>query len=417
MLDLDCHVKIHDILQARADGSIDHVYIDQFDKANQSCPVCKEIFSNISRYSIITDLRNLSENVARLISVIGHKISVFGKRLSYHETLLRDTFTGFLQEIRPNPLSAPMNRQMIQERCRGLAEVQADITETKGTSPHLQLLDRVWLTLYQEKLVVPIENNLSSLQKSLNNDLILGKFNFQFKLRFDLLFYRCRHSFLAELLRISKFLITLEDPSYQTRILAESLRRTVIVHATENIDGLHSGIAECEPKFLACLEVEMRLLQLSFYCLMKKATRLSCLQSTDSGQLSSILGTEISLQDRKDQVQVRLDTDASLKRAFSLCRRFPRTAGNYRQQAEALEDSICTSLNPGPIFTAETRVVEQAWQGCRFARLSRCNNHHLYPTANFEDCPECGVEKSAPEEPDYEQYLFEDNFLNWMRNR
>jgi hypothetical protein len=134
------------------------------------------------------------------------------------------------------------------------------------------------LTHLEEELVVPIEESLRLLQEYFNNDSIMEKFTFQFGIRFDLLFYRCRFALLVELLRMSEYLVTLKDPSYQTRVLAESLCRAVINLGRENIQLLNGVIGECELKTLSCAEVELRLLQLSIHCLVLRANKMDCLK-------------------------------------------------------------------------------------------------------------------------------------------
>jgi hypothetical protein len=288
-------------------------------------------------------------------------------------------------------------------------------------------------------LVLPVESDLQTLRKFCKNDSITKKYNLQFAIRFDLLFYRCRHSFLQELLNISAYLATLKDPSYQTKVLAESLCRAVVKLGTENIQELGHTIEMCEEKKLPCVEVELRLLQLSVHCLVKRARRMDCLRGktvAENAKIVRVNGQEsfnspgkglgraeytvhdaantLLHKDALEKPNLSLDTESSLTRIFELGQRYPRSAGKYTKQAGGIKSSLNNGLRPGPIFTEEARVAERAWGDCKV--VTQCGNGHPYPEVVFEECPECGYEKVPTKEPDYEAYLSEDKFLAWMRN-
>lgn len=243
-----------------------------------------------------------------------------------------------------------------------------------------------------EDLVIPAEENLSYLMQFYRDQDLILTYNLQFKLRFDLLFRRARHAFLKDVLDIVKVLKTFNDPSYPVEFLAASLCSTVKVHGQDNIDNLTKPIADCVSKRLPCLEVELRLLQLSFQCLLQAAA------DVDGSSRRYIY------------------SDASMKRVLNLCQMYPHTAGLYKQQAESIKISLKTGKSPGPIFMEQTRAAEQKWRECVPGSITTCTESHPYPAAAFEGCPECG-KKVTSEEPNYEQHLHEDKFLDWMRNR
>lgn len=288
-------------------------------------------------------------------------------------------------------------------------------------------------------MVLPIESNLKRLQEIFNDDSVMKKHTLQFAIRFDLLFYRCRHAFLREILHLSNYLVTLKDPSFQTKILAESLCRAVIKLGTENVHELALTIESCEEKKLPCVEVELRLLQLSIHCLVKRAGKMDCLRGkaddVEDAEIFDVVG-EVNVQPNKDilakaKVNDALDTEASLTRIFELSQRYPRSAGKYMRQASGTKASLKNGLKPGPIFTEEARIVERGWRECKVGGITKCGNGHPYPAVVFEECPECGHEKipaqqpaqepaqepakQPAKEPDYEAHLFEDKFLAWMR--
>ena len=268
--------------------------------------------------------------------------------------------------------------------------------------------------------MLPIEDNLRRLQDHFNNDLIMQKYTFQFGVRFDLLFYRCRRAFLSELLNMSEFLVTLKDPSYQTRVLAESLCRAVIKLGRENTQLLKETIAASEDKMLPCAETELRLLQLSFHCLVLRANKMDCLRGKAIAETpkihDAVSGAGMPFNDNiPGRLSDDVNTKESIARIFDLIRRFPRSAGRYAEQARSAKEALQDGLKPGPIFTGEARSKERAWGECKVGGVSRCENGHPYPATLLQDCPECGFEKIIKPEPDYEQFLREEEFLICMR--
>ncbi|KAK2812782.1 hypothetical protein FQN50_001111 [Emmonsiellopsis sp. PD_5] len=399
--ELDRHVGLPEIIQLHPDGSLDRVDAGSLNSANLFCPVCLAKFDNIPRYSILTGLQRLPENIDSLLLNVGQKYQMLGKRLLYHEKALRDTFKSFREEIRPTPLSAAQNRLLVQERASGLAEVRTHILETK------------------EQLVMPLERNLIFLHKQLHNGNLLSKTNFHFGIRFVLLFYRCRYAFLRDQIKISSFLLALDDPSYQTRILAESLRRTAIMHGKDTIGKLGSITVECESKLLKTLEVETRLLQLGFYCLVKRGQRLNCFQGkdlTDDANITSDEPDDDIIADLGGKGPEKFDINSSIRKMALLCRQYPKSAGLYVEQIESIRHEVHSGFKPVYLFPAETRVVERAWGMASRQGLSKCENFHFYPAADFDECPECGKEEVEADKPNYETFLAEEKFLCWMRS-
>ncbi|KAK2761189.1 hypothetical protein FQN54_001710 [Arachnomyces sp. PD_36] len=398
--ELDRHVKFPSV-HNKTTKSIFNNHTVEYDL---TCPTCGKEIDEVLRYSVLHDIRYLPRNIEQLISEIGHRLADIGKGISHNEIMIRNTFPAFRQEINENPLSASENRRLVQERGKGLMEVQDEIVETKNL------------------LVVPFENDLKRLGKLFDDVSAVNKYSLQFAIRFDLLFYRCRHAFLQELLDISNYLITLGDPSYQTRILAESLCRAVVILGTDNIKELGQTIGMCGEKKLPCVEVELRLLQLSIYCLVQRARKINCLREKAVNDNTEVFNVSGAINDKVDKetmgrMKPRLDTEASLTRIFELGNRFPRSAGKYLQQANGTKASLKNGLKPRPIFTEEARIFERGWGGCRAGRVTKCANDHPHPAGIFEDCPECGHEKIPAKEQDYGALLQEDKFLTWMRSR
>lgn len=415
---LDRHIKFPSVDNK---SSIKSLLLRKITDYNLTCPTCGKGIEDVKRYNVLREVENLSSNVDRFISEIGHKLHGFGKSISFNESQLNKTFSDFCNEIRPTPLAASANRRKVQERAKELLEVQEQIAAVKSKSSKCRCVTmKQVLTRILEQLVLPVEDSLQQLQQLFDNDSVMKKYVFQFATRFDLLFYRCRHAFLQEILKVSSYLVTLKDPSYQTRILAESLCRAVIKFGTENIDELGITIGSCEEKKLPCVEVELRLLQLSVHCLVKRARQMDCLRGKAMTENATIFGVEGEVNDQAERgnSHAGFEAGASLTRISDLSQRYPHSAGKYAQQASGIKSSLNNGLKPGPIFTEATRVVERGWGECGVGRVTRCGNGHPYPAGGvFEDCPECGHEKTPSKKPDYEVYLAEDKFLTWLRNK
>ncbi|KAL2002422.1 hypothetical protein VTN02DRAFT_6800 [Thermoascus thermophilus] len=335
------------------------------------CPVLSVLVLSPVQWA---EIPKLAEVADKLITKMAQYIGILGKRLTNHEVMLRNSFPSLKQGLRSSPLGFAANQQLISERFRGLTEVQDHIVAIR------------------ENLVIPAEENLGYLMQFYRDQDLIPTYNLQFKLRFDLLFRRARHAFLKDVLEIVKVLKTFNDPSYPVEFLAASLCSTVKVHGQDNIDNLTKPIVDCVSKRLPCLEVELRLLQLSFQCLLQAAA------DVDGSSRRYIY------------------SDASMKRVLNLCQMYPHTAGLYKQQAESIKISLKTGKSPGPIFMEQTRAAEKKWRECVPGSITTCTESHPYPAAAFENCPECG-KKVISEEPNYEQHLHENKFLDWMRNR
>ncbi|KKZ67786.1 hypothetical protein EMCG_06552 [[Emmonsia] crescens] len=346
--------------------------------------------------------QKLPSTIDSLLLNIGRKYHMLGKRLQYVEIMLRETFKLFRGQIRPTPLSAGHNRRLIQDRGSEIAEVQVHVLEIK------------------EQLVMPLETDLIYLHKQ--PQFFPSKPNFAFGLRFVLLFYQCRYTSLGDLLRICEFLLTLDDPSCQSSILAESIRRTVIIHSKNNTRNLSNTIIECESKLLKTLEVEARLLQLGFCSLAKRATKLNCARGRDMADdqpdlpIAALDDTAID-ENFGESGPFKLDIDLSVQRMAILCRRYPKSAGLYVKLVDSMRHGIHSDNKLPYLFPSETRVVQRAWGSPGCDKLAKCGNYHVYPAESFDDCPECGEEVVKSDELNYEQFLSEGEFLSWMRTR
>lgn len=226
------------------------------------------------------------------------------------------------------------------------------------------------------------------------------QYSLPFVHRFELLFIRTRYNTCHEFLKISSHLgdVADRDNSLQTHMLVGTIHQRIISMSTGLIENIDERLADCASHNLPCLEVELRLMQLSFYNLIKRCK-----------VKNGIAGSDVPL----------LDTTDSLKKANRLCRKYPDTAGRFLRHVVSMKSTLQgTSRKPlSPIYTADTRSVERRWGNHAVGHLTTCDNKHPYSTASFDSCPECGREVDVVDDEDagYRNFLAEDRFLSAMR--
>lgn len=218
-----------------------------------------------------------------------------------------------------------------------------------------------------------------------------NKANLPFKLRLESLYCRCRLMILEDATFMVGELRKL-DPSKHTNMLLQGLRHKTIDHAKENIEHLDNAIAAASAKYLKRLNVELRLLQVSFHAVL------------------STLGTDSGI-DIQASVQVMLD----------LCVQYPDTAGTFLASCTALKRALETGSRDWKLdlYSRHTTEFWKKWAGHEVGYLRHCVNGHPYSGYTFTDCPECGryVEPKEQEETvDPASFLKEEQFVAHMKN-
>ncbi|KAI9870792.1 MAG: hypothetical protein M1830_003805 [Pleopsidium flavum] len=304
---------------------------------------------------------------------MGRKLNIFDDQLCCRERELKAEFAGFCNRIRPSPMAAKANQRMVWERGNSLMDVQMKVAD------------------FRDDVIIPFQKNIIEVEKFIGQPDIFTSPNFSFDLRFDLLFFRCRLATLQEAMRISDFLKPLNDPSQQIQALAQGLRTITSEQSVRNVIATEEAISKCEERNMKCLEVELRLIQLSFHIIA-----------------------------RFSGVEPELDTEVSCAKVVRLCRRYPDTAGRFLKSYRNLKRSLDGLQSLVQIYTVETMDVWRRWAKHAVGHLTRCGYGHPYSTATFNGCPECGREVevvAAPEPVDYESYMKNDEFLAKMKEK
>ena len=390
---LDRHTQFQNIYEMQNDGQVVSLALAKDFETAPTCPTCLAPITDIRRYSAGQQLKAFSDNVDRMIAKMGRKINAFEEGLLHRQRDMDADFPGFSQKIRPSPLAAKMNQRLVWERGQTFMEVQKKVTDFRGKiypdyAANMKA-DAPDLIGVLDEVVKPFQNNVIQVETFIGRPDFFTSPNFSFDLKYDLLFLRCRLAVLQEAMRMSDYMKPLNDPSQQLQALAQGLRTLTSQEGLRIVDAAEEAIGKCEARKTVCLEVELRLIQLSLQIVV-----------------------------RSSGVESRLNTEASCERVMHLCRRYPDTAGKFLKSYRNIERSLNSFQPLVPLYTAETTETWRRWGRHVVGHLRCCKYGHPYSTATFDGCPDCGREvevAAAPEPIDYEALMKNDEFLAKMR--
>lgn len=381
-----------------------------------NCP-CGAPFQTIRRYSILKQINQAPTVFDQLLARIGKTLNMFSKRVRYQERELERSFHSFRNQIRPNPLAANSNKALVSSRAYDLVLLSGSIQE------------------YNTSTAMPFERSVSWLQDSLPGALTsLTKRTIHptLSLRFTILEHRARNLWICDCLRVSEYLLGLDDPSLEVQRMGEVLQ----IQASKEC---WKGIAECEEAITKAamaeapaIEVEIRLQQI---------------------QLSHLLDIALAGESGVESPAPTMAPEApseSLDKALQLCRRFPDTAGRFSGLVIGFGKGGNADRNKSKDIKAtgghlsgyalsnlprtsnfESCQTELAWGEHGVGCLEICTRGgHPYSREmkgkldGGEGCPECGreqvgewekVERMKEEGRRAGECLFEDRFLEAMR--
>ena len=158
-----------------------------------------------------------------------------------------------------------------------------------------------------------------------------------------------------------------------------------ISQAFQNTINIRSSIAECEVRNLKRLEVELRLIQVSFHVILKTLGNTS-----------------------------NLDVKTSLEKVGTTCEQYPNTAGIFRPLYNSMMLSSEGISPAGELYSKNGREFWRLWGKHEVGFVKYCVFGHPFSSKTFSDCPECGkkVPKRVP--IDYNKHLYENAFLEQM---
>lgn len=368
---------------------------------NCTCGYCLD---GVRRYSIVKQISQAPTVIDRLLAKLGKMLNTFSRRVYYHEKDLGDSFHAFRNQIRPNPLAANQNRALVTSRAQQLLRLTDKIHEFNVSTAMAFERSLVWLQATLPSTLLNITSR--TIQPILS-------------LRLMILLRRALNVWILDCLRVSKYLVGLEDPSLEVQRMGELLRIRASKECWKGIAESEDALAKAMTAEAPAIEVEIRLQQI---------------------QLSHLL--DIALAGGAE-VETRMPTMApepsseSLQNAIQLCRRFPDTAGRFMmvvtnfvqfgKKDQNAHETCPSALSSLPrTYTYETRRTELAWGEHATGSLQICERGgHPYSEETFgaEGCPECGRRKDVVLEGMEEEgkkareCLFEDKFLQAMKGK
>ncbi|KAA6416394.1 MAG: hypothetical protein FRX48_01114 [Lasallia pustulata] len=316
--------------------------------------------------------RSLPDNIDRMFAKFGRKMEMFEDELTKAESGLSSSSGEFTKQFRPSPLAGKKNQNLVRVRGNMMMEVQKKITD------------------FRDEVVIPFEENAILLAAYLDNPKIFAPPVLPFELRFDLLYHKCRLVTLQEAVNMQKVMSPHAEALPHVKTLVDGLLMITTEQATDNIKALDLLFAKASSAQLKSLEVELRLVQISFYVVLRA------------------LG-----------VKHDLDITASLQQVAKTCNRYRTAAGPYIRSYRLLK-SFCDGMEPPrKLFGQETRQYWWKWGRHEVGFLTSCANGHPYSSKTFNGCPECEGKTAQvePEPVDYSKYLQEDAFLAKMHMR
>ena len=348
-----------------------------------SCPSCDAPITRKSpRYAVVDQLLHASDNVDRLIGKIGRNMQKYGHSLHTVEQNLRGQIKLFTEAIRPNPLAAPQNASLIQDRGRQFTELQKDIVKCK------------------EMVVTPFEESMRVLQIPFRE--FIGTYVFTFALRFDLLACRTKAAWATDDLRMARFLSMCQDPSLELPRAAEVLRHHSIIVCREGRDMCAEGIRQAVALKAPCLELEF------------------LLQAIILDHLDTQCVDSKFQHARHPPAEPKATQTEHVKRARDLIKSYPNTAGRFSDVFNDLTKCLkAPRLEPPTLYTLQSRGNEIKWGQHEIGHLTKCKNGHPFSSKTFEvGCPECEPKVMSAEEAFQQtekKFREVSSFVDWNR--
>ncbi|MCJ1250969.1 hypothetical protein MMC30_008199 [Trapelia coarctata] len=312
------------------------------------CPDCSRAVCNVERYALATQLQDMIPTIDRYYAKMGRKLAAAVGELFNTGASLRRSSEGFCQQLQTGVIFGMKNQRLVVERGNMMLELQQHVTR------------------FHDEIVIPFEDNLKRLVTFVNNPDIFGEVVPTFQFRYRLVYYLCRLVTLEDGLRVFQHLGTLGELDRHTSTLMEGLKAKIMDHALAELKSLDSTIADAKVAKLPRLEVELRIVQLGLYLILRS-------MAVDSG---------VDLKTSSEAVQLLME-------------RYPDTAGKMIgpfREVEARMRNGALRASFLDVYGGGSKEMVRALGKHQVGALKHCDNHHLHSSATFPSCPECGRE-------------------------
>lgn len=324
---------------------------------------------SVHRYSAVAKLSTFSETLDLLLAKLGRKMKNFAKSIDFFQKSLSNSLEHFMTEIRPNPLAATANTQLLLRRHRDVIDL------------HKQIVG------FRDEVVAPIEQNLRDLHMTIPQ--FVPDYVLLFHSRFDILEYRAMIVRIADDLELVNYLLKLADPSRSVQRQGLKMLQYVCKQSFACMvycqDALSNNFAASAP----LVEAELRLQQAQFLIFAKAASlKLLTLGWGDLGSASPI-----PMQDIHDSLQKILNQVGHAFHGRNVFVVNAKAFQNYISSAETNETTVLPMIN-----NDSSRRIEKPWGHHELGALTTCPHSHIFSKKSFPGgCPDCEV--SPPPTP------------------
>ena len=362
--DLDAQFKLGKVYEIDSRGSIVSGAVRKIPpKDKLICPTCSSPAIGTRRYELSIRLGEVRDTIDRLYAKYGRQMANLMDETRRVDILLFGDIDRFLEGLPSGPLSVKNIRNQIKHRAMPVEEIQREAQRRR------------------DEVVEPTQRFVRQFSTMLGSPELFPVPVLQFKLRYDRIFYRCRFMRVELSLRVLFHLQRANDGSSTTKILIEGLRYLIESECTATLDVLQIRITECELTSLKRLEVEFRIVQISFALVLDMLS-----------------------------YQHELDFNTSLARAQTVCTAYPNSAGLLGPNLNLIKAAITQKKFPTKIddmWDSKAANLWQKWGKHKLGHLVYCQYSHPYSSDGFSCCPECGPVRTEPKEPEinYNAYL------------
>lgn len=311
----------------------------------------------------------------RLIAKMGRRLDWFAHTITKHEKELTHDLESFVRSIRPNPLAAKFNKNLLTSRGSELRSLLSELSN------------------FREHIVDPIEYSMKQLQGE--------KYTLLFHVRSDILEYRSRAVLALDTLKVSHLLMALEDRSCEVQRQAGVLQSVALQECFNCAECCRASIARCHLASSSSAHNSSG----SFPSIQDPPAYSPCVQ------------VELLLQETQFRYMAGDTSPSLLEKANLLCKQYPYTAGGFLETVESFYQYNDTR-NPANIPTVTNiRSAERDWGRHAVGHLTTCDQKHPYSTVTFPGgCSECGKKVELENEVfgRTQAFLQENEFLRAM---
>ena len=373
--ELDALFKLGKVYEIQSNGAIVSGAVQQIpSKDDLVCPTCSGPALGTRRYDLNYRLGDIHDTIDRLYAKCGRHMARLMEDTKRVDILLFGNMEQFFSALRSGHLAFQSNDKRITQRGLPTNEIQKTAER------------------FRDEVVEPVENAIVELSTMLGNSIMFPVPALPFKLRFDKIYFRCRFMRIELSLQVICYLQKLPE-SRDNILIMSSLRGWVETESRVVLEELQIRITQCEFSNLKRLEVEFRIVQLSF------ASGLRFLGIDD-----------------------RMQVNTSLNRIDEVCHAYPYSAGLLLRSVTYLKECVRGNVFPSKLddmWDSRSASLWQKWGKHKIGSLVYCAYSHPYSSQSFPDgCPECGktraVEKA--EEADARSFLAtHDQFMEYVK--